>query len=107
MEPPEEVDGEMLQCVAYREVQRGIRDDRWKLIRYPQVDRTQLFDLVEDPFEQKNLAGKNKSAEKVQDMTARLERALEQYGDKCALTVPNPKPAAWSPSSAKAKNKKS
>jgi len=30
---------------AYRDFQRAIRDERWKLIRYPQVDKTQLFDL--------------------------------------------------------------
>lgn len=30
---------------AYRDVQRAVSDARWKLIRYLQVDRTQLFDL--------------------------------------------------------------
>lgn len=39
---------------AYRDVQRGYRDERWKLIRYPYVDRTQLFDLQNDPDETKN-----------------------------------------------------
>ena len=34
---------------AYRDVQRSIRDDRWKLIRYPQIDKTQLFDLPGRP----------------------------------------------------------
>ena len=39
--------------VAVRLPQRaaGHRDDRWKLIRYPQVDTTQLFDLQADPCE--------------------------------------------------------
>ena len=90
---------------AYRNVQRGIRDDRWKLIRYPQINKTQLFDLRNDPFERSDLAGKSKSAAKVQDLTARLERSLKAYGDKCALTVPNPKPAAWSPPADKAPKK--
>jgi arylsulfatase A-like enzyme len=79
---------------AYRSVQRAIRDDRWKLIRYPQIEKTQLFDLQDDPFERHDLAGESKSAERVQDLTARLEKALKACGDKCALTVPNPKPAA-------------
>jgi arylsulfatase A-like enzyme len=82
---------------GYRDFQRAIRDDRWKLIRYPQINKTQLFDLQNDPFERNDVAGKGESAGKVQDLTSRLERALKQYGDKCALTVPNPKPAAWSP----------
>ncbi|GBL24755.1 hypothetical protein EMGBS6_15400 [Opitutia bacterium] len=31
-------------------------DGRWKVIRYPLVDRTQLFDLEKDPRELANLA---------------------------------------------------
>jgi arylsulfatase A-like enzyme len=91
---------------AYRGVQRGIRDDRWKLIRYPQVNITQLFDLERDPFEQNNLAGGSDSAGRVRQMTAELEQELKRYGDTCALTVPNPKPAAWSPSAEKPRKKK-
>ena len=67
---------------AYREVQRAIRDDRWKLIRYPRVNRTQLFDLKKDPFERNDLVGKNRSAERVQELSARLDQALQRYGDK-------------------------
>ena len=45
---------------AYKSVQRAVCDDRWKLIRYPLVDRTQLFDfdLQVDPDEIVNLASK-------------------------------------------------
>ena len=84
---------------AYRDFQRAIRDDRWKLIRYPQIDKTQLFDLQNDLFEQNDLAAKGECAGKVQELTSRLQRTLKQYGDKCALTVPSPKPSAWSPPS--------
>jgi len=36
--------------------QRMVRtDDGWKLIRYPQIDHWQLFDLNSDPFERFNL----------------------------------------------------
>jgi arylsulfatase A-like enzyme len=86
---------------AYRKVQRAIRDDRWKLIRYPQIDKTQLFDLQNDPFETNDLAGQSESAAKVSEMMARLEQGLKAYGDKLPLVVPNPKPAAWSPAPAK------
>jgi arylsulfatase A-like enzyme len=37
--------------LAYRHVQRAIRDARWKLSRYLQVNVTQLFDLRTDPQE--------------------------------------------------------
>ncbi len=82
---------------AYRQVQRSIRDDRWKLIRYPQVDRTQLFDLQSDPHEKNDLAGKPDAAAKTAELTARLQDALKKYDDQCPLTIPNPKPADWTP----------
>ena len=85
---------------AYRNVQRAIRDDRWKLIRYPQVDRTQLFDLQNDPHEVADLAGKPEHAAKLGELTALLEKELQKSGDTGALKVANPKPAAWTPPAA-------
>ncbi len=41
---------------AYGRVQRAVRDDRWKLIVYPQINKTQLFDLANDPAERVDLA---------------------------------------------------
>ena len=73
------------------------RDDRWKLIRYPQVNRTQLFDLRNDPHEIHDLSGKIEFATMVADLTSRLEASLKAYGDECPLTVDNPNPAEWSP----------
>jgi arylsulfatase A-like enzyme len=80
---------------GYRDGQRSIRDDRWKLIRYPLVDRTQLFDLTTDPLELTNLAEKN--PEKVAEMTKLLQKEMDAYADKFPLKVANPKPADWSP----------
>ncbi len=34
-----------------RHSQRCLRTERWKLVWYPQIDRYQLFDLVNDPLE--------------------------------------------------------
>lgn len=82
---------------AYKDVQRAVRDDRWKLIRYPQVDKTQLFDLQDDPYEKKNLADQGAQAAKVAELTSLLEREMKSSGDKGALKVAHPKPAAWSP----------
>src|SRR5207248_4201463 len=36
---------------AYRQFQRSVRDDRWHLIVYPHINKTQLFDLDNDPHE--------------------------------------------------------
>ena len=86
---------------AFRDIQRAVRDDRWKLIRYPQVDRTQLFDLVEDPAEITNLAGNPEHAARVAAMTATLTAEMKRWDDPLtSLTVPNPKPAAWTPQAA-------
>src|SRR5690606_10560832 len=37
--------------LAYKDVQRAIRQGKWKLYRYPQVNVTQLFDVEADPDE--------------------------------------------------------
>lgn len=85
---------------AYRDVQRSIRDDRWKLIRYPEVDVTQLFDLQNDPREMNNLATNPEYAGKIEELTALMKKSQAQYDDATPLTVANPKPAEWDPSMA-------
>lgn len=44
------------QFAAFRDRQRMIRSDRWKLIHYPLRKRYQLFDLQADPQETRDLA---------------------------------------------------
>lgn len=85
---------------AYRNCQRSIRDERWKLIRYPLVDRTQLFDLSTDPHELTDLANKPEHAAKVAELTALLKKEMAGHADNFPLTVANPKPAEWSPPAA-------
>jgi arylsulfatase A-like enzyme len=57
---------------AYMGVQRMVRDRRWKLIRYPQVGETQLFDLANDPWEVQNLAGEEAHAGTVERLSEHL-----------------------------------
>jgi len=82
---------------AYRNVQRAYRDERWKLIRYPQVDKTQLFDLQTDPEEAINLAEKPEHAEKVTQLMAALEKEQAKFGDAAPLRVSSPSRAEWTP----------
>ncbi|RFC44826.1 MAG: Arylsulfatase A [Verrucomicrobia bacterium] len=84
---------------GYRDCMRAIRDDRWKLIRYPIVDQTQLFDLAADPLELNNLAPHPAQAAKLAELTARLEREMMAHGDSHPLKVPNPKSPEWHPPS--------
>lgn len=83
--------------LSYMGVQRAVRDERWKLIRYPQVNVTQLFDLQTDPEEMRDLSGDPRHAARIEQMLARLKAAQDKYGDTQPLTVANPQPAAWIP----------
>jgi arylsulfatase A-like enzyme len=80
---------------AYQNVQRMVRDDRWKLIRYPQVDRTQLFDIMADPHEIKNLADDIEQADRVKSMLAVMKTEQQHYGDWLPLKVAHPQPAKF------------
>jgi arylsulfatase A-like enzyme len=82
---------------AYGDVQRAIRDERWKLIRYPHVNVTQLFDLETDPDERNDLAGDAASNPRIEQLLARLRDWQQQLGDTAPLTVASPKPARWAP----------
>lgn len=82
---------------GYRDCMRSIRDDRWKLIRYPLVDRTQLFDLAADPHELHNLAAQPEHAAQVARLSALLEIEMTASGDKYPLKIEHPLPSRWSP----------
>jgi arylsulfatase A-like enzyme len=75
---------------AYRNLQRAVRDERWKLIRYPLVDKTQLFDLLTDPQETTNLADRPEHAAKVGELMDLLEKQQLQFGDTAPLRRSGP-----------------
>lgn len=81
--------------LSYMSVQRAIRDDRWKLIRYPQVNVTQLFDLKTDPDELNDLASDPSQQDRIDGMLARLAAQQKHFGDDQPLTVSDPKPKSW------------
>ncbi len=83
--------------LAYMSTQRSVRDDAWKLIRYPEIDRTQLFNLAADPRETQNLADDPAQSDRVASMMALLGREQKRVGDPIPLTVPEPKPAEFKP----------
>jgi len=79
--------------LAYRNVQRAVRHGRWKLIRYPQINRTQLFDLQEDPLEINDLSADPAQAARIKELMTRLDQQQRLFGDKLALTSDKPAPA--------------
>jgi arylsulfatase A-like enzyme len=92
--------------LAYRNVQRAIRNDHWKLIRYPLVDKTQLFDLQADPDETTNLASKPENSARVAEMLALLKKQQAAAGDDAPLAVNAPAPADWNPPTPRRAKKK-
>jgi arylsulfatase A-like enzyme len=74
--------------LTYRDRQRAIRTDRWKLILYPQSHRSQLFDLLADPLEQVDLSQKKDHHETRDQLFRRLRLLQQQFGDDLNLEPP-------------------
>lgn len=55
-----------------------IRTSRWKLIRYPKMNRTQLFDLENDPDELVDLSTSSKHTELIKKLGQQLDHWLDQ-----------------------------
>ncbi len=105
--PPSDIDGKSLAPVirgernraresiylAYKDVQRAVRKADWKLIRYPKVDVTQLFNLASDPNETNNLADDPAHAERVAEMMTLLAARQKAFDDPAPLRVAHPNPA--------------
>jgi arylsulfatase A-like enzyme len=70
---------------AYIDLQRMVRKDNWKLMYYPKIEKTLLFNLEEDPEEMHDLAGEKKYAPVVEELRQELRRLQGKTGD--ALVV--------------------
>ena len=78
--------------LSYAKVMRAVRDQRWKLIRYPHINHTQLFDLQNDPHEMTNLAEEADQKNRVASLTTEMERWQKHLGDTQPLTSEQPIP---------------
>jgi len=110
---PEDIDGKSLLKVlngtvkeirsslftAYRHTVRAVRDREWKLIRYPERDYTQLFNLSTDPYEMENLASDKQYGKKKDELMALLKDWQKDSGDTAALTAVKILPLAYDPDS--------
>lgn len=99
---PEDIDGKDLLPVllgdengvrnslytVYRNTVRAVRTDEWKLIRYPQRNYTQLFNLKLDPLELNNLASNPGEKPKVDEMMGLLQEWYTVTNDTATM---NPK----------------
>jgi arylsulfatase A-like enzyme len=78
--------------LAYQNIMRAVGDGRWKLIRYPHINHTQLFDLEADPHELNNLAAEPVQAHRVEAMLDQMRTWQQRIGDPQALSTDKPKP---------------
>ncbi len=83
--------------LSYMQVQRAVIADGFKLIRYPQINRSQLFDFANDKDELNDLANDPAQKERIIALMTKMEKWQKHYGDDLPLTSVNPKPAEWSP----------
>lgn len=68
----------------FSDVQRAIRTEQCKLIRYPKIDREQLFDVVHDPDELRDLSADPAYTATLRDLRARLAAWQRAHGDPLA-----------------------
>lgn len=76
----------------YRDSQRALRQGDWKVIRYPLIDQTQLFDLANDPDELHDLAGDPAHSHRVARLLGELGRWQERINDPHPLSNDSPRP---------------
>ena len=65
----------------FRDSQRMVRGDRWKLIHYPQQQKYQLFDLFNDPLEMKDRAADADAKPELEKLRQVLLTWQQQVGD--------------------------
>lgn len=102
LSPPEGIDGQSLKPLisgkqkkirssvftAYRNTIRAVRTDEWKLIRYPERNYTQLFNLKDDPFEMNNLSDDTTFIQVKKQLYDLLAEWQKKAGDTINLTSP-------------------
>ena len=75
--------------LAYRDIQRAVVTPHDKLIHYPKVKITQLFNRRTDPFELKNLFDDPDEFDKWQELFNLMERLQDQFNDDLPLARPS------------------
>ncbi len=67
--------------LPYIQVQRAVRDERWKLICYPKLGYSQLFDLQADPHETKSVYDNPAHAAHIERLFTAMQAWQARVGD--------------------------
>ncbi|QHV98197.1 sulfatase-like hydrolase/transferase [Spirosoma endbachense] len=90
-----------LMYTGYKNCMRSIRNENWKLIRYPLINHTQLFDLENDPHELNDLSGQSSKKGLIEKMIKLLTQEMTTYADDAPLVVDKPLKKDWNPTADK------
>ncbi len=82
-EKTESVYDEIYGC--YKDLQRMIRVDGFKLIAYPEAGKLRLYDMENDPLEMNDLAGEPGRKEQIHTLFAELVKLGQTMDDKLDL----------------------
>ncbi len=74
---------------GYIDLQRMVSTDGYKMIYYPKIDKTLLYNLTTDPLEMKNIADDPASARVIRRLKRRLKKLQKEVGDKLDLDGPS------------------
>ena len=66
--------------------ERTIRNDRWKLFTGLDENQIQLFDLLNDPYELKDLSNQPQNQLLIKNLKAELVKARDYYGDDPSIS---------------------
>ena len=70
---------------SYRDSQRAVIHDGWKLILYPEAKVAKLYHLTEDPQETKDLAADPAMAARKKALYAKFRELQQRYNDELNL----------------------
>ncbi len=70
---------------GYIKLQRMITADGYKMIYYPKIDKTLLYNLETDPLETNNIADDPANARVIKKLKRKLKRLQKKVGDKLDL----------------------